>query len=590
MDKLSEGLLTLVDGVSEQVPDCQLDFTHGDSTVTTAIEQVQALLGVALDVVDTAQVGDFTVDGIPELVPQVASKVTHELGLDVDVVSLGREKLRMLSVVLGERRTLTVGQIRDLGGNAVDAIWVNRKTTDVRYLGCTGTVVFHDTGIELHPARNGLATVRGFNSFGEQPPRHLDRSNDLIGLDLGLEGFQREERVVRVVRVSTNIATHQKYGVDLVVSGLTRDIERGSQQGTDELSHGAHTITATVGGQGPELGRNTSQLGVLERNQSIVGTLILFGEDRIGFVVLTLDEASADGRLDGLSVRPGDLEDGCEVSVHTRLEESGSLDGLIDLVVIVARENDGKVKVAAGAVIVGHVEVLQGQRHIAVVLRTFQDTLVLRQCLPGVADGGTTEGTGWIPEVLVQGRVIGEDRRETHLSSLRAIRRLQLDDIVLLLVIHGIVVQHIAVQPRALEVLYMPADSLVVNIGLMVAPSEVVEWDAVESMHHATTPINPRKKVWTQEVTSENRAYFAPIRFFASLLNERLEVGQVLECVDVCDLQHDELALTRLAGCRCPRGLICNIVCLARCTATARTGEGEAESSRNRRRQQQRRR
>jgi len=54
------------------------------------------------------------------------------------------------------------------------------------------------------------------------------------------------------------------------------------------------------------------------------------------------------------------------ITLH-HLEQPRAGDRLVDAVVVVARQHDGEVELAARAVVVGHVQVLERQQHVAPV-------------------------------------------------------------------------------------------------------------------------------------------------------------------------------------------------------------------------------
>jgi hypothetical protein len=125
--------------------------------------------------------------------PKISSKVGHELGLNIKVGSFGWKRVRVLQKIFSKGRTLTIGEIPNFGSYLVNPFAVQQFTTHVGDLGRRCTKVLTHPLVVLHPARDWISGMRGLDSFGNQPPRHLDDSNCLVGFQLSFEGFQRKE-------------------------------------------------------------------------------------------------------------------------------------------------------------------------------------------------------------------------------------------------------------------------------------------------------------------------------------------------------------------------------------------------------------
>jgi hypothetical protein len=101
------------------------------------------------------------------------------------------------------------------------------------------------------------------------------------------------------------------------------------------------------------MGRNSGELGILKRNEGVVGTLVLFSALWIGFKILTPDETIPNCGFIVVMIVPTNLDNGGLNCVHSRLDQPRSFHDVIYHVMIVARQNDWKIKLLTRFVILG---------------------------------------------------------------------------------------------------------------------------------------------------------------------------------------------------------------------------------------------
>ena len=313
--------------------------------------------------------------------------------MDVDVRALGRQRFGVRGVVLGERRRLAVREVGDLGRDAVDALaleWPARDAHD-RVVG----VRLLDAVAVLHPARDGLAAVRRAHALGEQPAGHLDDADRLVRLHLRLERLEREEAALRVLAPAAHVAAHEEHAVDEPVA-LGVGVERDAQQRAQQRAHRRHARgSAPTRAAGTARQRASSVLrsgasGAYAAAASAASGVSAAARRRVvvGAAVDALERGDARRRAAARRGRvvPRDLEDGRVDRVEARLEEARAGDDLVDAVVVVPREHDGEVELAARAVVVGHIRVLQRQHEVARGLGALKAFLERAQRRPRARD------------------------------------------------------------------------------------------------------------------------------------------------------------------------------------------------------------
>mmetsp|Transcript_1292 Transcript_1292/g.4053 ORF Transcript_1292/g.4053 Transcript_1292/m.4053 type:complete len:220 (+) Transcript_1292:1622-2281(+) len=213
---------------------------------------------------------------------------------------------------------------------------------------------------------------------------------------------------------------------------------------------------------------------------------------------------------------------------------------------VVARENHGEVELAARAVVVGHVGVLQGQHHVAVA-PTLELVLELAQSLPRTFDCRSAKGAGGL-EVGVERRVVREHGHEAHAPRVGAVAAGHLHHVMVELALHGLVVSHVGVEPLALPRTHVLAHGAVVHVRLVVAPGEVVHRSLRQSLHHARALVHGREEVGREEVPREHRDDGACRTSAPHIRDERLEGRKVLQRVHIRHLDHRQPCLRGAHG------------------------------------------
>lgn len=114
------------------------------------------------------------------------------------------------------------------------------------------------------------------------------------------------------------------------------------QHGTNKSPDAADRRSRILGRQRLELGRNTGQLGVAQRQQNVVRLVCWRLQNWTRFVIGRVDESGAHRRFRLLQQFPAQFQHCGTNTVHTRLDQSCPFNDRVDAVVVVPRGSCGK--------------------------------------------------------------------------------------------------------------------------------------------------------------------------------------------------------------------------------------------------------
>lgn len=111
-----------------------------------------------------------------------------------------------------------------------------------------------------------------------------------------------------------------------------------------------------------------------------------------------------------------------------------------------------------------NVQVLQWQHHVA-FFKVFQERFVLAQGFPRIFNRGSAKGAGFL-KMRVEFGVVGQDGHQTNAAFVGTVGRLDFNDFVGLLVFHGVVLLHVAVDELSRPIAHVLARCPMINVGL----------------------------------------------------------------------------------------------------------------------------